>query len=639
MPLNVRQTGDRLTIVGLREHTPSTYAAALELLNRGCLERTTKSTKMNSASSRSHAIFTVVLHQARGASVVESQMAFVDLAGSERLKRTECRGSAARESISINTGLLSLGNVSNALYLKKGHVLFRDSKLTRILARCLSSHLLLLACVSAEAADTFETANTLKYASRAALISQEERVHITTDRDKLIIDQLKREISRLKDENTRLRGMLTQRSRESAESVKAHPYVLELLKKIDALGRRGSAASDRQAVGGAVDEECQQHADAGGLSPDAGAAASNPARHLSRGRPAEAAADRAPARTANTDMRLRNTMYNKNIQAAEIECASTGRRERLVYFDLEPKSSPSSAEPSRNIKSLYTPKKERLSVFPVLQGTVGYAAVAMAALRGSLVASCSDGVVRELADREVPLFSDSAVRCLATASGTELMPGNAVFYSCRSLLKIYDGSAKPMPVHAYKSEISSLRVAGNFIYTGHEDGSFAVLDLRGPSLVFSDQLHRSTVFDIEEIDGRIFTCSRDHSIKCTEGRAILDGTYTPNTSPVLTPPHYDTVTRLLSYKSVLVSLSRDCSVKTWRDTRPYKTVPYAHDSWIRAGAVLPNCWATGCKGGLVRCVGRVDAKAPVVCMAACSETVWVGCQKDIQMYKIGNKAP
>jgi Kinesin motor domain len=60
---------------------------------------------------------------------------FVDLAGSERIKRTGATGTTMKEGISINKGLLSLGNVIAALTEegKKMHIPYRDSKLTRIL--------------------------------------------------------------------------------------------------------------------------------------------------------------------------------------------------------------------------------------------------------------------------------------------------------------------------------------------------------------------------------------------------------------------------------------------------------------------------------------------------------------------------
>lgn len=58
------------------------------------------------------------------------------MAGSERLKRTGATGDRAKEGISINCGLLALGNVISALGDKSRkalHVPYRDSKLTRLL--------------------------------------------------------------------------------------------------------------------------------------------------------------------------------------------------------------------------------------------------------------------------------------------------------------------------------------------------------------------------------------------------------------------------------------------------------------------------------------------------------------------------
>lgn len=66
--------------------------------------------------------------------MLTAKLNFVDLAGSERLKRTGATGERAKEGISINCGLLALGNVISALTgPKKAHVPYRDSKLTRLL--------------------------------------------------------------------------------------------------------------------------------------------------------------------------------------------------------------------------------------------------------------------------------------------------------------------------------------------------------------------------------------------------------------------------------------------------------------------------------------------------------------------------
>ncbi|OBS83545.1 hypothetical protein A6R68_22465, partial [Neotoma lepida] len=119
----------------------------MQCLKLGALSRTTASTQMNVQSSRSHAIFTIHENATDNKMISESSQMnefetltakfhFVDLAGSERLKRTGATGERAKEGISINCGLLALGNVISALGDKSKratHVPYRDSKLTRLL--------------------------------------------------------------------------------------------------------------------------------------------------------------------------------------------------------------------------------------------------------------------------------------------------------------------------------------------------------------------------------------------------------------------------------------------------------------------------------------------------------------------------
>ncbi|XP_029287054.1 kinesin-like protein KIF21B isoform X2 [Cottoperca gobio] len=203
----------------------------LQCLKIGALSRTTASTQMNATSSRSHAIFTIYLCQMRAcqqgqmnggggengelngvdASPIaqpefETLMAkfhFVDLAGSERLKRTGATGERAREGISINCGLLALGNVISALgdqAKKGGHVPYRDSKLTRLLQDSLggNSRTLMIACVSPSDRDFMETLNTLKYANRARNIKN--KVVVNQDKTSQQISALRAEIARLQME-------------------------------------------------------------------------------------------------------------------------------------------------------------------------------------------------------------------------------------------------------------------------------------------------------------------------------------------------------------------------------------------------------------------------------------------------------
>uniref|UniRef100_A0A4W6C944 Kinesin family member 21B n=1 Tax=Lates calcarifer TaxID=8187 RepID=A0A4W6C944_LATCA len=182
----------------------------LQCLKLGALSRTTASTQMNAQSSRSHAIFTIHLCQMRVCQQLQMvrlglrmEFHFVDLAGSERLKRTGATGDRAREGISINCGLLALGNVISALgdqTKKGGHVPYRDSKLTRLLQDSLggNSRTVMIACVSPSDRDFMETLNTLKYANRARNIKN--KVVVNQDKTSQQISALRAEIARLQME-------------------------------------------------------------------------------------------------------------------------------------------------------------------------------------------------------------------------------------------------------------------------------------------------------------------------------------------------------------------------------------------------------------------------------------------------------
>lgn len=64
-----------------------------------------------------------------------------DLAGSERIKKTKASGERLQEAQHINSSLLELGNVIQALAEgNRSHVPFRNSTLTRLLQEGLSGN-------------------------------------------------------------------------------------------------------------------------------------------------------------------------------------------------------------------------------------------------------------------------------------------------------------------------------------------------------------------------------------------------------------------------------------------------------------------------------------------------------------------
>tara|TARA_B110000285_G_C15065652_1_gene584953 strand:- start:136 stop:597 length:462 start_codon:yes stop_codon:yes gene_type:complete len=129
---------------------------------------------------------------------ISAKFHFVDLAGSERIKKTGATGQLLKEGISINKGLLCLGQVISALTDAKsgaGHIPYRDSKLTRILQDSLggNSRTTMIACVSPAESNYEESLGTVKYASRARNIKN--KPVINRDPNSLLIEALKTTIT------------------------------------------------------------------------------------------------------------------------------------------------------------------------------------------------------------------------------------------------------------------------------------------------------------------------------------------------------------------------------------------------------------------------------------------------------------
>ncbi|NXM16621.1 KIF12 protein, partial [Ploceus nigricollis] len=169
--------------------------AIVSLLLQGSQRRRTSAHALNRHSSRSHALLTIHVRSravsahpapgqgwgaqgsARGACPSkQGTLCFVDLAGSERVKETGSSGELSVEANSINRSLLALGHCISLLAKPRGkrtHIPYRDSKLTRLLARSLggSGITLMVACISPSSRCLSETLSTLHYASRARRVT------------------------------------------------------------------------------------------------------------------------------------------------------------------------------------------------------------------------------------------------------------------------------------------------------------------------------------------------------------------------------------------------------------------------------------------------------------------------------------
>ncbi|CAM0873785.1 unnamed protein product [Alopecurus aequalis] len=198
-------------VSGLREEIVNNAEQVLELIHLGEENRHFGGTNMNVRSSRSHTIFRMVIESSAkdqvnsGDAIRVSILNLVDLAGSERIAKTGADGVRLKEGKHINKSLMILGNVINKLSEKgkqRGHIPYRDSKLTRILQSALGGNAKTsIICTAApEEIHIEETRGTLQFASRAKCVSNCAQVNeILTDaallkRQKLEIEELRKKL-------------------------------------------------------------------------------------------------------------------------------------------------------------------------------------------------------------------------------------------------------------------------------------------------------------------------------------------------------------------------------------------------------------------------------------------------------------
>ncbi|KAI9882724.1 MAG: hypothetical protein M1823_005530 [Watsoniomyces obsoletus] len=225
----------------------------MRFMKMGDASRTTASTKMNDTSSRSHAVFTIMLkqiHHDMDTDETTERMArirLVDLAGSERAKATEARGQRLREGSNINKSLTTLGRVIAALsssdatssaHTPRGHrggtpsgssntsprkpgsipkeiVPYRDSILTWLLKDSLggNSKTAMIACISP--CDYDETLSTLRYADQAKRI----RTRAIVNQDHVSAAERDAQIAEMQDTIRKLQLSISQTTTQQQMAV------------------------------------------------------------------------------------------------------------------------------------------------------------------------------------------------------------------------------------------------------------------------------------------------------------------------------------------------------------------------------------------------------------------------------------
>uniref|UniRef100_A0A8D0D5Y4 Kinesin family member 13B n=1 Tax=Sander lucioperca TaxID=283035 RepID=A0A8D0D5Y4_SANLU len=242
---------------GLSRLAVSCYKDIESLMSEGNKSRTVAATNMNEESSRSHAVFNIILThtlmdlQSKTSGEKVSKLSLVDLAGSERAAKTGAAGERLKEGSNINKSLSTLGLVISALAdqgagkNRSKFVPYRDSVLTWLLKDSLggNSRTAMVATISPAADNYDETLSTLRYADRAKSIVNHAVVN--EDPNARIIRQLREEVEKLKEQLTEAESMkapeLKDRLEESEKLIQEMTVTWE-----DKLQKTEAIAQERQ---------------------------------------------------------------------------------------------------------------------------------------------------------------------------------------------------------------------------------------------------------------------------------------------------------------------------------------------------------------------------------------------------------
>ncbi|CAM6042255.1 unnamed protein product [Sphagnum compactum] len=223
------KTGD-VSVPGATQVQIQDQSSFVRLLDVGEANRFAANTKLNTESSRSHAILLVQVKKTvrakagdrelivlnengtgsqltkgiRAPTIRRSKLLIVDLAGSERVDKSGSEGHTLEEAKSINLSLTALGKCINALAENSPHVPIRDSKLTRMLRDSFggTARTSLVVTIGPSPRHRGETSSTIMFGQRAMKV--ENMVKLKEEFDyKSLCRRLETELDRLVAENER----------------------------------------------------------------------------------------------------------------------------------------------------------------------------------------------------------------------------------------------------------------------------------------------------------------------------------------------------------------------------------------------------------------------------------------------------
>uniref|UniRef100_A0A452UQP9 Kinesin family member 13A n=1 Tax=Ursus maritimus TaxID=29073 RepID=A0A452UQP9_URSMA len=200
---------------GLSQLAVTSFEDIESLMSEGNKSRTVAATNMNEESSRSHAVFNIIITQT-----------LYDLQSGnsgEKVSKVRAAGERLKEGSNINKSLTTLGLVISSLADqaagkgKNKFVPYRDSVLTWLLKDNLggNSQTSMIATISPAADNYEETLSTLRYADRAKRIVNHAIVN--EDPNAKVIRELREEVEKLKEQLSQAEAMKAPELKEKLE--------------------------------------------------------------------------------------------------------------------------------------------------------------------------------------------------------------------------------------------------------------------------------------------------------------------------------------------------------------------------------------------------------------------------------------
>ncbi|KAH7439668.1 hypothetical protein KP509_04G071600 [Ceratopteris richardii] len=252
------KTGD-VSLPGVTLYEVRDQRSFVELLQIGEANRFAANTKLNTESSRSHAILLVNVRKTvrpkqerelaalnenvtnlqlskghRIPTIRRSKLIIVDLAGSERVDKSGSEGHTLEEAKFINLSLTALGKCINALAENSPHVPIRDSKLTRLLRDSFggTARTSLIVTIGPSPQHRGETTSTILFGQRAMRVENMMKLREEFDY-KSLCRKLETDLDRLVAENERQNQAVLDAEEEMEQKIQeAQQSVTEAEKKL-----------------------------------------------------------------------------------------------------------------------------------------------------------------------------------------------------------------------------------------------------------------------------------------------------------------------------------------------------------------------------------------------------------------------